>query len=425
MSELQSAKFWKVALPCEWATPPEFWSLSSLRDVESCPRRWALRRSSYSLLGAEHSYPSRPSLPVVEGVVVHEALEVLIRALVEAGCTTMHSESAISVMRHLGGISTVITKAIDNALRGYDGNVRAENLKDRLGEVLKSRTPAIRLRIQSVLSQMTFPETTQSKGPRVEKKSGTGTAGLGPGCYTEMRLSHTAKGWAGRADLIKVYDPGVEIVDYKAGFRSPDHEAQLRFYGLLWLNDRKRNPRGRAPTDLTLHYPDGQVRIPAPSLAEYAAIEKECDLRIGEMTGFLSKSPPPARTSPENCIHCDVRHLCSTYWAQIEKDSVFPANFRQKYVDAEVAVANQRALHTWDVVVRTCTGSPRRGIAVILKAAGAQERQRSIIEASEYLRVLDAKVITSDDHTEANVLLLGRSSEVYALESSQQIGLGA
>ena len=48
---------------------PAMWSYSSLKDVEGCPRRYALSRADYPDLWDQHGYPRLPIPAAIRGDV--------------------------------------------------------------------------------------------------------------------------------------------------------------------------------------------------------------------------------------------------------------------------------------------------------------------------------------------------------------------
>ena len=61
--------------------PPAMWSYSSLKEVESCPRRYVLSRADYPDLWDNHGYPRLPNPAAIKGDVVHGSLEIIVKAL--------------------------------------------------------------------------------------------------------------------------------------------------------------------------------------------------------------------------------------------------------------------------------------------------------------------------------------------------------
>ena len=85
-----------------WAEPPQWFSFSSMLEAEACPRRWGLRRATYPGLWEGKGYPDSPNVAALAGNVVHESLEILIRALVRSGCVSTQDPEAVAVLRSLG-----------------------------------------------------------------------------------------------------------------------------------------------------------------------------------------------------------------------------------------------------------------------------------------------------------------------------------
>lgn len=70
------------------AEPPEYWSYSALKALAACPLRYCLEHADYPELWSRSGYPPLPSLPSLLGNVVHGTLEVVLKALTDAGVTS-------------------------------------------------------------------------------------------------------------------------------------------------------------------------------------------------------------------------------------------------------------------------------------------------------------------------------------------------
>ena len=57
----------EIKPPDTWPEPPREMSVSSLRAIESCPRRWALSTASYPNLWRGIGYPAADSTLVAHG----------------------------------------------------------------------------------------------------------------------------------------------------------------------------------------------------------------------------------------------------------------------------------------------------------------------------------------------------------------------
>ena len=76
--------------------PPGFWSYSSLKEIDACPRRYALARASYPDLWDGPGYPQAPTLAALFGDVVHGALETIVKALAASGCESATAAGAVN-----------------------------------------------------------------------------------------------------------------------------------------------------------------------------------------------------------------------------------------------------------------------------------------------------------------------------------------
>jgi len=81
--------------------PPAHWSYSTLKEIETCPRRYVLGHASYPDLWDDLGYPPLPHSAALFGDVVHASLERIIKDLVGAGCASSASPEAVSVLRDL------------------------------------------------------------------------------------------------------------------------------------------------------------------------------------------------------------------------------------------------------------------------------------------------------------------------------------
>ena len=147
---------------------PDVWSYSSLKAVETCPRRYVLSRSRYPDLWDRSGYPEVPSAAALFGDVVHDSLEVIVRALANHGCTSASGPEAIAVLKDLGGYSKVVKTMLAKRLTRLDGNPRlAAGGRERLQDQLEHRIPEAREEVQHYLHRMTLtPQARRRIGIR-------------------------------------------------------------------------------------------------------------------------------------------------------------------------------------------------------------------------------------------------------------------
>lgn len=353
MSGDSKTSVWHVSRPCAWPEPPLWMSVSTLWDMEACPRRWALSTGEYPHVWKHRGYPRAPQPAALEGTVVHLSLQRITSALVERGCPSLLDESAISTLRDLRGYTAVILGSIERALRPYEGNPRATPVIEGIRRRLEARVPELRSRVQSFLSRI-HPE---SRGPR---PGGPGTHSeretrhqLHHGSHAEVELRASELGWLGVSDLITLSTTRCEIRDFKTWTSKPEHELQLRTYALLWARDRDLNPFSRLADKLVLSYDEGDVDVPAPSANALRSLEGDLRERTAVAVADLQSEPPEARPSPENCVYCPVRHLCEEYWQWHSLGGGDTESYKGQFADLQIKLTGRHGPSSWDGVVES------------------------------------------------------------------------
>ena len=328
-----------------WPGLPRSWSYSSLHEAASCPRQWMLGRSTYSELWDEWGYPHRPSLPAMLGDVVHGALEVVLRALHDAGCTSIVDPLVVTVLRGLGGYTQLVEQGVARELDRLSHNPRASSRLDALRVALGQRVPEMRQRVQAMVARTRFYDATPFEGlPSTGPASGS--SALGPGFHPEVELRAPELKLAGRVDLITLSEDGCAITDYKTGAVDESHADQLKLYALLWSRDQLHNPTSIPVCRLTISYPGNDVDLPSPSADALASLSDSTVERMGELEQALSERPPLALPETNLCRMCDVRHLCDEYW---EARSTGEITDEGEWIDFEGTVVGQNGVRSWTV----------------------------------------------------------------------------
>ena len=295
------------------AGPPSMWSYSSLKEVETCPLRYALSRADYPDLWEQHGYPRLPIPAAIRGNVVHGALEIIVKALVKTGCTSTRSAEAVAVLRELGGYTRVAEEVLAVQLARFEGNPRLrEDQRDQLTCGLTDWVPEAREQIQTSLNRMDL---------RPSPASGTVTTTSDPttrypartGDHLEKELVAEELRLKGRIDLLSVDVDGVRITDFKTGAEDPAHHDQLRLYALLWDADSTVNPDGLPVTELVAVYPDHKVAVSVPSAADRVTLRVDVAARIEVADTVVTANRPTAKVG-KHCGLCSVRGVCGPYW---------------------------------------------------------------------------------------------------------------
>lgn len=322
-----------------------------------CPRRYVLSHAKYPDLWSKDGYPSMPSPAALFGDVVHDALEVVVKALVAAGCTSLRSKAAVDVLKSLGGYTRVAEGAIEKRLARFDGNPRLDpDRRRRLAQALGDRLAEARGQIQEYMSRSQLPAqattgiaaTATGNSAEGQVVPAFGRRATAPGLHPEAVLADEQLRLMGRIDLLMVDQDAASIVDYKTGAEDPGHLEQLRLYALLWDLDRVVNPDHRPVTDLTAAYRSYDVTMSAPDASTLRQLEETTDRRIAHADADAESDLPEARTSVDHCCQCPVRGLCDAYWNSIAPDPTAVGD--GEWFDYEGVVGPQNGVRSWWMV---------------------------------------------------------------------------
>ena len=395
-----SGRLWEARPPERWADPPPQLSVSTLTQLESCPRRWSLEHSDYADRGLGRGFPERASVAVLAGRSAHCALELIARAVdASAGGG---ADAVVDALRELGGITKVVENCLRHELARESANPRAAPRIEGLEVALRERTDQLRLLVQRALRLQQLPPDVGHAAPGAEPPA---RGPLGYGYHPEVELRPPTLGWTGYADAIRLTADECEIVDYKTGAQSAAHELQLRVYALLWARDPVVNPSGRLADSLLLVYPGGTHRTRAPGTAELDEIAADLEVRRKRALVALDRDPPEALVDADTCRFCDVKALCSDYW--------LPAAQRR------IAVEPRAEYRSLQGVVERDMGPLAASLAVqadpylapgtraVLSHGG-----RLSGRAGETLRLLDVRVPTEPD-PDGLVVTFGSQSEAF------------
>ena len=394
--------------PASWPDAPVDLTFSTLKDIEACPRRWALSSASYPSLWDDRGYPPKVQLNALAGTVVHAVLEIVTKELVGAGCPSVHDASAVGVLQRLGGLTQIVSKAIDHLASRVGKNPRAAKLVDYFTRSLRAQTPELRGRIQMMLARRVLPsKPSAGRASGVRRERGP----IGFGVYCEIELRVPRLGWKGRADLLALASDSCEITDFKTGEPSDDHAFQLRIYALLWNQDEILNPTARLATRLVLAHPQGDTTVVAPTIEEITELETQLATRGAAARKAIAADPPEAMPSPQQCRYCGVRHLCETYWQPEVQQRMADETKGEvrSFVDVEVSIERRHGPKSWDIVFIAGTNQTRG----LLRTSGDLDFQ-----SGQKLRILDVAQAAADPESAGiRCLTIGILSEVYVVSS--------
>ncbi len=377
--------------PRDWPAPPQELSVSSLLEIEECPRRWALKNASYPEIWAGRGYPVPPAVPAIAGAAIHLALARITGELVAAGCESAKGTTAVEVMRRLGGLTAIVERATLDLVFELRGNPRLAAREAVLKRAILRRLPQMRERAQKMLSRLRLGKR---RADLTAMEGGGTRRPLGSGSHCEVKLRAPHMGWRGTADLLTVLDSACEIQDFKSGEPSEDHAFQLEVYALLWHRDPDLNPRATFVTRLILVYADADVEVAAPNDLQLAGLEQNLRERSHAVRNQLLERPPPARPSSEACRWCSVRQLCPEYWRSGAARMAGSTEADQdRFGDVEVEILRAQGPGMWDVRI-TGGCSVERGSRVKLQSDASFAE---LLQAGRRLRLLNTRIIDIED----------------------------
>ncbi len=406
------APVWRVQKPTEWPAAPDRMSFSTLLEIESCPRRWALTSATYAGIWDQAGYPERPQIRTLFGRISHCALQQITGAIAEEGCTSVRDPRAAAVLKRLGGYTEIISGCTEGVLADLTENPRAKLSLESVVQKVHSQIPHIRRQVQMFLSRLRLLGSSEPmKEARGRER---GRLALRDGSYPEVVLKAPSLGWVGIADLINLSDTECEIVDFKTGEPHEKHSLQLRIYSLLWARDSESNPSGRLATKLTLSYPGGDIDVKVPAHSELASMEIELEDRTRVAVQAAAARPPEARPSIDNCRHCGVKKLCDAYWRGPTMQRLAQeAPPDERFQDVQLRVVGRHGPNSWNAVAEVSSIFDD-GQTVILRVSAGEARLR----ARRRFRVLDAAAtLPVEDESQPGIVSTHPTSEVYEVDS--------
>ena len=384
--------------------PPDHWTWSSLREVETCARRYALESASYPELWSGRGYPSAPVGAALYGDVVHDSLELIVRALASAGCTSSSSPDAVVVLKSVGGYSAVLAAALDERIGRLEGNPRVTaDRRDYLQRQVESQLPRARAEVQGHLARMALlPKRRLISHDLAPSSNSFGRHALSQGTYAELTLRADDERVKGRVDRVTVFPDRADIADHKTGVEHEHHAEQLRFYALLWHLDRIANPEKVPVGSLTIAYSTREVVVEPPDETEMDLLIQSTLSRVRDADGRVRQDPPEA-TVAAHCLHCPVRSVCTAYWSAMEDGAA--TNPESEWFDFEGLIGSRNGARSW-WVHNSQTGAR----AFLLRTPSP----RAAIKEGARLR-LTGLHREDDPEVEAPVATLTSASEVFVL----------
>ena len=409
---------WCIQWPTHWPKPPSPMSFTALQAIEHCPLNWSLTHARYPRIWERAGYPDRVYFATVAGRVIHATLEVITKALANAGCDGMSDPRSTQVLKQLGGISEVVRQVSDQACAELDRNPRVSAAAESVRSELMKHLPSLRQRTQVLLSHLRSsgaPSRTVGIAVRTAPvRLGRNASSLGFGSHAELELHHPTLDWLGKPDWLRITPTECQIIDFKTGVAKPEHHLQLQVYALLWLGDAVLNPRRRLATQLTLIYSDSRLQVPTPGLPELTKLEEELKTRSTDARAAVHTVPPPPRPSREACESCAVRQLCPEYWRPTVQRALFEAPLPM-FGDAQVRIRAKIAAWSWKCVISSAAVLTE-GTPVLLRARPHDTSITPRLDSVREVRLLGVQILPpSEESGSLPVVCLLRGTEVFVV----------
>jgi CRISPR/Cas system-associated exonuclease Cas4 (RecB family) len=345
--------------PKAWPAPPSAWHFSLLKEIETCPRQWALSAAAFPDLWDGSGYPPAVNTKALTGQVIHATISRVCVALAHAGCKQAGDANAVEALRTMGGFTAILRETIDRIIDRHRTNPRLCHTIERVRNDLLQEIPTMRQQVQRHLHRVTLM-------PR--RPSATGAPGGGSlreGSYHELHLRAESLGFIGIVDLLQIESGQCTIWEFKTGAPDDRHTEQLRTYALLWAEDKNRNPDGIPVRRMMLSYNHHVQELQPSDPSGLLALRAELAKRISAAASAIRDDPPQAHPDPERCRFCDVRQLCPEYWAA---RATWHEDEGREWGDVEARIGASRGPRSWDAVVIVATGIPK-GTPVVLVLA--------------------------------------------------------
>ncbi|MEI2825786.1 MAG: PD-(D/E)XK nuclease family protein [Dermatophilaceae bacterium] len=378
-------------------------STVAMASFSSVVDSYALSRADYPDLWENHGYPRLPIPAAIRGDVVHGALEIIVKALVKAGCSSTRSAEAVAVLRELGGYTKVAEDVLAMQLARFDGNPRlASDRRDHLTRQITDWVPQAREQIQTYLNRMELrPSAATGAGAPPSDPAVRYPARAGD--HPEKELVSESIRLKGRIDLLSLDADGAQITDFKTGAEDPAHQDQLQLYALLWHEDTLVNPDGLAVAKLVAAYPSHDVETAVPTTEQLTQLRTRVATRI-EAADAAATDDPPVAIMGDHCGLCSVRGLCDSYWAT--SATVTATAAEETWYDLAGTVVREHGVKSFvlreartntEVLVRTPTPS-------------------YAVPMDRDIRILGARRVADPDEKEALIAAVASVSEILVLD---------
>ena len=288
--------------PTAWVAAPERFGVTTLAAIEECPRRWQLLHSAW---GDHPTFPERVSPRSVEGTIVHEALDGLLRALGARGLPSFGTEqfkaaaAASGFWEHFSRRIQEVNTSVAAHPRSGPGFLLKTPPRELANVAVRLLRAHYRPLDKPVLPSVTAPRSTAKPDPMKLLRA--------RGNLSEVRVEHPRLPIVGTIDLVELSGSSMHIVDFKTGAHRPEHVAQVLAYALLWWRQT-----GEPPAGVSVQSPDQRITR-SVTAQELEGVEQSLESRIGDVQRKLKGTPAAAKVGVI-CAQCPVKARCDAGW---------------------------------------------------------------------------------------------------------------
>jgi hypothetical protein len=370
------------------------WSSSTLKEVEECPKRFALRRASFPEIWSRAGFPNRISAAQVKGIVVHEVVSMIMKSVQNS--SELAEKSVMSFLKERGGYLELLKFILEKELLSANSNPRAELMVEAIKREILADLSELRGQVQYFVKESINKLPTASS--RVENEEinemPSTTFQILP-INSEYKIVDSEFPIEGYLDLLLTNENIDHIIDYKTSKTIHDeYWDQLSLYSWLWYRSAKNLRKGDCRIEVISGANLSESRV--IKIEDLPAIQMNVLDRIKNaelsITGEIVAKP-----SMDSCKFCAVKVMCNPYWSMNENQST-----EAKWSDMRIRTIGNLGGNAWSVSILS-DGTP----AMLIVG----DRDDGSIEIGQELRLLNA--YKNEDEETGVVIRLSQNSEIF------------
>lgn len=382
--------------PGDFTGEHRIWSASTLNEVEECPKRFALRRSSYPEIWSRAGFPNRISAAQVKGIVVHEVVSMIMKFVQNS--TQLAEQSVMSFLKEHGGYLELLKIVLDKEILSANSNPRAELMAESIRREILVDLSELRGQVQY------FVKESINKLPVASSRDKNDEIAFVnfqiPSIKSEYKIVDNEFPIEGYLDLLLTNKDIDHIIDYKTSKTIHDeYWDQLSLYAWLWYRSPKNLRKGDCRIEVICGTNLSESRV--IKIQDFPTIERNVLDRIRNaeqsITGDIIAKP-----SLESCKFCTVKVMCNPYWNMNEK--LFSQG---KWLDMRIRILARLGGDAWSVSIFS-DDTP----AMLIIG----DRDDGSINIGQELRLLNA--YKNEDEEVGVVIRLGQNSEIFRIKAN-------